>query len=153
MHNSTHPFYHVLPKTHPSRNVTLREKAMTSRKEKNLSHDFFFAFLVKCASTAAPFPNLHLYLRTYQKNGKNLKVHLSHEIKRILVKVYGAHEMLPCGSRNWSIPRGFTRKLIKYNFFITFTAWISISSVCKNSILSTFLDNVDYIQQRKSEIL
>ena len=37
--------------------------------------------------------------------------------------------------------------------FTTFTAWISISSVCKNSILSTFLDNVDYIQQRKSEIL
>ena len=48
---------------------------------------------------------------------------------------------------NWNI-----RTKFKYFLFI-FAAWISISSVRKNSILSTFLDNVDYIQQRKSKIL
>ena len=109
---SRHPFYHVLPKMPPSGKATLSEKAMTSRRKENLSHDLFFAFSVKCASTAAQFTNLHLYLCTYQKNGKNEEVHFFHEITHILQKVYGAHEMLLSAIRTWQILRGYTRNLI-----------------------------------------
>ena len=72
----------------------LTGKPFTCRNDRFCSHALFFVFFVKCASTDAQFKKLQLYLRTYQKNGKNEKVNFSRKNWHIDWKMDGAHELL-----------------------------------------------------------